>query len=162
MLPRTVRPVDVYADGLQFSRFLQASLYTAVAPFCASMQAGTVHFSEGTADRQQPAIAPTVPNRVSEGPITEARIHGQWLAGTRPGCHCLHEEAGAPQVITPSVTCCTAWQRYSLLRSTPILLISNELCSKYFGYGIPSWPKSAAQASCPSQLPYPAALAGLP
>ena len=68
------------------------------------MQAGSMHLSEGTADRQRPLITPTNPNRVSAGPVTEACIHGQWLAGTGPSCHCLHEEAGAPQVSTAQVT----------------------------------------------------------
>lgn len=69
------------------------------------MQAGGLCLFEDTAVGQRPVTAPTVAIRVPEGPVAEACIHGQWLAGTGPGCHCLHEETGAPQVSTAEVTC---------------------------------------------------------
>lgn len=78
-------------------------------------QAGSVCRFEVTANKHRSGGTPPVPNRLPEGSVTEASIHGQRVAGTGPGCHCLHEEAGAAQVRTALISICKA-QHWCLLK----------------------------------------------
>lgn len=113
----------------------------AVEKHCAAMQAGGLCLFEDTAVGPRPVTAPTIAIRVPEGPVAEACIHGQWLAGTGPGCHCLHEETGASQVSTAQVThysarCCRAMLLSTLKRLSSSVLDANSTTIRW---NTPSW-----------------------
>lgn len=111
------------AEGLQGQRLTMqmGSLSLVILSIWSTLQVGSVCRFERTADEYRSGSTPPVPNRFPEGLVAEARIYGQRVAGTGPGCHRLHEEAGATQVGTPQVTFpLTVWTLVDSLSPTVV------------------------------------------